>query len=504
MDKNIDAAGNFDNLQTVEEEFLGEPGGGKKEPGSRTPRKANLIEALFTFGFLIVVMSVSIIKFKLDPHIPMFVGVIAAAVMGLWLGYKWESLENAMIKGISQAMQSIIILAIIGMLIGVWIVSGVVPSMILYGLKLLSPQLFLPAAVLICSITSLATGTSWGTAGTMGVALMGIAVGLDIPLPLAAGAVISGAYFGDKMSPLSDTTNLAPAMAGTDVFTHVKAMIPTTVVAYLAALGLFAYMGMGYGGTETSLESIKLIQDGILSQFKVSPVLLIPPALVIVLVAMKMPAIPGIVIGLLTAAFLAPIYQGASLGDILKCAHYGYVSETGVEVIDTLFTKGGLEGMLFSISLTIIAMMFGGIMEETGQLETIVNAVLFRLKSYAGLIVSTEVTCLFSNITMPEQYISIVIPGRMYAQSYRERGLHPSQLSSTLEGMGTVSGALIPWNTCGAFMSNALGVPTALYFKYCFFNLFMPLVVAVFAFLKFNVRYMTEEEKARLAETGRC
>ena len=504
MDKSIDTAEKFDNIQTVAEEFLEKPGGIREKPGGRGPRKATLVEALFTFGFLIVVMSVSIVKFKLDPHIPMFVGVIAAAMMGLRLGYRWESIENAMIKGISQAMQSIIILAIIGMLIGVWIVSGVVPSMILYGLKLLSPKVFLPAAVLICSITSLATGTSWGTAGTMGVALMGIAVGLEIPLPLAAGAIISGAYFGDKMSPLSDTTNLAPAMAGTDVFTHVKAMLPSTVLAYAAALGIFAYMGMGYGGTETSLESIKLIEGGIMSQFKVSPVLLIPPALVIILVAMKMPAIPGIVIGLLSAAVLAPVYQGASLGDILQCAHYGYVSKTGVEVIDTLFTKGGLEGMLFSISLTIIAMMFGGIMEETGQLETVVNAVLSRVRSYMGLIVSTEATCLFSNLTMPEQYISIVIPGRMYAQAYRERGLHPSQLSSTLEGMGTVSGALIPWNTCGAFMSNALGVPTAIYFRYCFFNLFMPIAVAALAFLKFRVRYMTDEEKARLAETGRC
>ena len=504
MDKKLEGAEKFDAMQTVTQEFLEGPEGKKTGPKGRKPRKASLLEAAFTFGFLILVMSVSIIRFELDPHIPMFIGVIVAAVMGLYLGYTWESLENAMIKGISQAMQSIIILAIIGMLIGVWIVAGVVPSMILYGLDLLSPKVFLPAAVLICSITSLATGTSWGTAGTMGVALMGIAVGLEIPLPLAAGAVISGAYFGDKMSPLSDTTNLAPAMAGTDVFTHVKAMLPSTLVAYLGALGLFAYLGMSYGGTETSLESIKLIQGGILGQFKISPVLLIPPALVIVLVAMKMPAIPGIVIGLLSAAFLAPIYQGASLGDILKCAHYGYVSETGVEVIDTLFTKGGLEGMLFSISLTIIAMMFGGIMEETGQLETVVGAVLSRVKSEAGLIVSTEATCLFSNITMPEQYISIVVPGRMYAQAYREKGLHPSQLSNALEGMGTVSGALIPWNTCGAFMSNALGVPTAVYFKYCFFNLLMPLVVAAMAILKINIRRLAEEEKVRLAETGRC
>ena len=334
-------------------------------------RKATLVDAGISFGFLIFVMSVSLVKFKLDPHIPMFLGVMAAAVMGLRLGYSWSTLEKAMIRGISQAMQSIIILAIIGMLIGVWIVSGVVPSMILYGLDLISPKIFLPATLLICSITSVATGTSWGTAGTMGVALMGIAMGLEIPLPLAAGAIISGAYFGDKMSPLSDTTNLAPAMAGTDVFTHVKAMIPSTAVAYLIALVLFAYMGRNYGNTETSLESIQVIRDGILAQFRASPVLLIPPFLVVLLVAFKMPAIPGIVIGILSSALLAPLYQGASLGDILRCAHYGYVSKTGVEAVDTLFTKGGLDGMLFSISLTIIAMMFGGIMEETGQLETV-------------------------------------------------------------------------------------------------------------------------------------
>ena len=349
-------------------------------------RKATLVDAGISFGFLIFVMSVSLVKFKLDPHIPMFLGVMAAAVMGLRLGYSWSTLEKAMIRGISQAMQSIIILAIIGMLIGVWIVSGVVPSMILYGLDLISPKIFLPATLLICSITSVATGTSWGTAGTMGVALMGIAMGLEIPLPLAAGAIISGAYFGDKMSPLSDTTNLAPAMAGTDVFTHVKAMIPSTAAAYLIALALFAYMGRNYGNTETSLESIQVIRDGILAQFRASPVLLIPPFLVVLLVAFKMPAIPGIVIGILSSALLAPLYQGASLGDILRCAHYGYVSKTGVEAVDTLFTKGGLDGMLFSISLTIIAMMFGGIMEETGQLETVVKAILKRVRTYTGLV----------------------------------------------------------------------------------------------------------------------
>ena len=469
------------------------------------PRKATFGEAFITFGFLIVVMSVSIIKYEIDPHIPMFTGVIVAAVMGLYLGYKWETLEAAMIRGISQAMQSIIILAVIGMLVGVWILSGVVPTMIYYGLNVISPKAFLPAAVLICSITSLATGTSWGTAGTMGVALIGIATGLGIPLPLAAGAVISGAYFGDKMSPLSDTTNLAPAMAGTDVFTHVKAMLPSTIVTYVITLGIFTWLGQSYGSDTANLERIEIIQFGISKSFHLSPVLLLPPILVIGLVAMKVPAIPGIVIGILSAAALAPIYQdGITLGKILSCAHKGFVSETGIAELDRLFSAGGLEAMLFSISLTIIAMMFGGIMEETGQLEAVVRKVLSMVRGDGGLIIATEVTCLFSNATMPEQYLASGLPGRRYAETYRNRNLHPAQLSGTLESMGTVSGALIPWNTCGAYMASVLKVPTAVYFKYCYFNLLMPLVVAVMALLNICVRHMTEEEKARLAETGRC
>ncbi len=467
------------------------------------PRKATLTEAFITFAILIVVMAVGIIRFEVDPHIPMFCGVIAAAVMGLFIGYKWEALERAMIKGITQALQSVIILAIIGVLIGVWMVSGVVPSMIHYGLNILSPKIFLPAALLICSITSLATGTSWGTAGTMGVALIGIAHGLGIPLEIAAGAIISGAYFGDKMSPLSDTTNLAPAMAGTDVFTHVKFMMPSTAIAYAVSLAVFGIVGSRYGSSGASLESVKLIQDGILAQFKVSPLLLIPPIIVIAAIARKMPAIPGITLGILSAAVMAPLFQQATLGDLFSCAFDGYVSDTGTAVIDELLTKGGLMGMMFSISLTIIAMMFGGIVEETGQLEVIVNKIMGAFRSAAGLVFATELTCIFSNMTMPEQYISIVIPGRMYAKTYQEKGIHPKTLSNALEGAGTVSSALIPWNTCGVFLTAALGVATAQYWKWCVFNLSMPLVVLAMAFMGKGIAYMTEEERQTLAETGR-
>lgn len=453
--------------------------GMKPEEVKASPRKATLLEALLTFGLLILIMSVSIIKYEVDPHVPMFVGVILAALMALKIGYEWHVIENAMVKGITQALQSIIILAIIGILVGVWILSGVVPSMIYYGLKILNPSIFLVATVIIASITSLATGTSWGTAGTMGIALMGIAQGMGIPAPITAGAVISGAYFGDKMSPLSDTTNLAPAMAGTDVFTHVKAMVKPTAIAYILSLIIFGVFSAKFakGGADTT--AVVALQEGLKANFHINPILLLPPVIVIVSIAFKMPAIPGIVLGIISAALLGPIFQGANLGDIMSAGMGGYVSETGVEALDDLLTAGGLENMMYSISLTILAMMFGGIAEETGQLEAIVGVILKRVKSATGLVASTIITCFLSNATMPEQYISVVIPGRMYAPAYRDRGYHPKMLSSTLEAGGTISGALIPWNTCGVYMTTVLGVSTIHYLPYAYFNLLMPVAAII-------------------------
>jgi len=419
----------------------------------------------------------------MDPHIPMLFGAAFAAVMALRLGYSWQDIEQGMINGITQALQSVIILAIIGVLIGVWLLSGVVPSMIYYGLKIISPSIFLVATVIICSITSLATGTSWGTAGTIGIALMGVAQGLGIPAPIAAGAIISGAYFGDKMSPLSDTTNLAPAMAGTDVFTHAKFMIRSNSITYAITLIFFLVIGFKYAGSGADLSAIEQIQNGLQANFNISPILLLPPIVVIVLVAKKVPAIPGIFIGAVLGMIFAPIFQGANFGDILSASYSGYVSQTGIEAIDELLTAGGFQSMLYSISLTIIAMMFGGIMEKTGQLEVIVNALLRRVKSVGGLVALTAGTCVISNATMPEQYISIVVPGRMYSKAYREKGLHPKTLSNVLESSGTLTSPLIPWNTCGAFLKGVLGVSTTAYAKWAIMNYLTPIVVIILACL---------------------
>lgn len=454
-----------------------------KEKAKKSPRKPKLWEALLSFAVLIVIMAVGIVVFEQDPHVPMVIGTAFAACMALRLGYKWKDIETAMYDGIYNALQACIILIIIGMLIGVWLVSGVVPTMIYYGLMVMSPGIFLVATLIICSITSLATGTSWGTAGTIGIALMGVAVGLGIPAPIAAGAILSGAYFGDKMSPLSDTTNLAPAMAGTDVFTHAKFMIKSTLPVYMITIVVFLIIGLRFGGSNADMSSIELIKSGITDSFNISPILLLPPIMVIIFVALKMPAVPGIFLGIILGGILGIFTQGASLGDLLSCGFSGFVSETGSEAIDELLTAGGIEGMLFSVSLTIIAMTFGGVMEKTGQLEVIVSKLITLAKGTASLVTMTVITCFASNITMPEQYISIVVPGRMYASTYRKRGLHPKMLSNALESGGTTTGALVPWNTCGAFMTTTLGVATIEYLPYAVFNYLMPLACIIMTFL---------------------
>ncbi len=458
-------------------------------------RKPYLYEAVFTVLSLILIMSVSLIVFGTDPHIPLLVGVAIAALVAVRIGYKWSEIEIGMINGVTQTLQAVIILMIIGVLIGVWILAGVVPTMIYYGLSILSPKIFLPASVIICSIVSLATGTSWGTVGTIGIALIGISIGLNIPAPVAAGAILSGAYFGDKISPLSDTTNLAPAMAGTDVFTHIKFMLSSTSIAYGITLIFFTVYGLGFGG-EGTLDSVIEIKNGIDSIFTISPFLLIAPVLVITAIAFKVPAMPGIFVGIVAGAILAPIFQGASLGDILTAAYSGYESNSGIVSVDDLLSAGGLSNMMFSVSMAIIAMMFGGILETTGQMEVIVERLLKVVHSARGLIVLTVATCIGCNLVMAEQYISVVIPGRMYSSTYKKMGLHPKSLSNILEASGTVTGALVPWNTCGVFMAGILGVSTLEYMRWAVFNYTMPIVVIVltFTYSKFVIAKVDESD----------
>jgi len=442
-------------------------------------RKPYLWEALLSFGVLVAILAVSIIVFDVSIHVPMILGVAFAALMSLRLGYKYKDLEKGMFKGVLMAMQAILILIVVGTLIGIWILAGVVPTMIYYGLAILNPQFFLITALLICSITSLSTGTSWGTAGTVGVAFMGIAAGLGIPLPVAAGAVISGAYFGDKISPLSDTTNLSASIAGTDVITHIKWMIRQTSVAFILAIVFFLIMGFVYG-TNVDTQGADYLRYGLAENFNINPVLFLPPVAVIVAIAFKVPALPGIFIGVILGGIMGMIFQGADFGSIMQVGYSGFTANTGSEHLNTLLTRGGMARMFYSISLTIIAMCFGGIMDMSKQLDVVVEKMMQLFVRGKTSLASTAVaSTVLSNVVMPEQYISVILPNRMFSKAYRDRGYHPKMLASAVDGTGTLTSALIPWNTCGIFMFSILGVSAIQYAPYAIFNWSVPLIVII-------------------------
>jgi NhaC family Na+:H+ antiporter len=368
-----------------------------------------------------------------------------------------------------------------------------VPTLLYYGLKILSPKIFLPATVLICSVTSLATGTSWGTTGTIGIALIGIGKGLGFPLPIVAGAVLSGAYFGDKMSPLSDTTNLAPAMAGTDLYTHIRHMAYTTGVAYVLTLIIDGVIGFFYGGGAEDVETVNRILTVLDEQFIINPIMLIPPIIVMLLAIRKAPAIPGISMGVISAAILGVLFQGNGFEDFLGAAYGGYVSSTGVEAVDNLLTKGGFTSMLYAVSIVLCAMMFGGIMERTNQLKVIVDSILRKAQSAASLITATVLTALGANLALCDQYMAVVMAGRMYSQAYRERGLHPKNLSRAVEDSATVTACLVPWNSGGAYQSATLGVATLAYLPFAFFNWLSPLITLIYGWLGITIHKIEEK-----------
>ncbi|TFG97846.1 MAG: Na+/H+ antiporter NhaC, partial [Myxococcales bacterium] len=403
--------------------------------------------------------------------------------------------EEGITEGIALALRAILILMVVGMLIGTWILSGIVPLLIDTGLRLLSPGFFLLAACLVCAIVSTATGSSWTTAGTVGVALIGVGEGLGISPAMSAGAIVSGAYFGDKMSPLSDTTNLAPAVAGSELFEHIRYMVYTTVPALIIALALYAMLGWSAQGGSIDGSKVAAIRGVLAESFQLSPILLVAPALVIAVVALRVPALPALVGGALLGGVLALGFQGASLGQVLAVAYSGFEAHTGSAQVDELLTRGGLDSMMSTVALVLCALTFGGIMERTGSLRTLADAILKLAHSTGSLVLATVVSCIGTNIVAPDQYLSIIVPGRMYRETYEQRGLHPKLLSRTLEDAGTLSSPLLPWNTCGAFMSTALMVSSTAYFPYAFLNLLTPVIGVILAYTGFRIARLPEVVK---------
>ena len=468
-------------------------------------KKIRLGVALIPVLFLIVALSLTIGVFKLQPHIPLILAAAVAAIVATIYKHPWTEILDGMVHGITLAMSALLILIIVGTMIGTWISGGIVPAMIYYGLKVLSPGIFLVATLLICSIVSLGTGSSWSTAGTVGVALIGVGQGLSIPVPMVAGAIISGAYFGDKMSPLSDTTNLAPAVAGTDLFSHIRHMVYTTTPGYIIAIVLYGIIGTRFSGGVLDMQGVETIVATIKQHFFIHPVMLLPPLLVIVMVIKKIPPLPALLGGTILGGIFALLTQGQSLKDVIQVAQSGYVSETGVQMVDDLLSRGGLESMMQTVALIICALSFGGIMERTGMLEVLAKSLLKRVKRTGSLVATTIFSCIAMNAIASDQYIAIVVPGRMYKKAFDERKLHPKNLSRCLEDSGTLSSPLIPWNSCGAFMGATLGINPLLYLPYAFLNLTNPLVSLFYGYTGITMEKIEDDEvdKKEIQEKGK-
>ena len=414
---------------------------------------------------------------------------------------KWKNILKTISKNISSTTSAIIILLLIGSLTGTWLISGVVPAMIYYGLQILNPDFFLLASCIICAIVSLASGSSWSTIATIGIALIGIGQVLGISEGLIAGSIISGAYFGDKMSPLSDTTNLAAAMASSDLFSHIKYMMYTTIPSFVITLIIFFFIGLSIETTTT--QNVNELLISLNSKFNINIFLFLVPILVVALIIKKTPAIPALMAGVALGALFAILFQPQiikeiSQTDILNIKSYYKVIidsiasniqiNTENKLMNNLLNSGGMKGMLSTIWLVICAMSFGGAMQETGLLKRISEPVIQYAKTTGSLIATTSGTCIFFNLTTADQYLSIVVPGKMFEDSFKNKGLAPENLSRTLEDSGTVTSVLIPWNTCGAAQSAVLGVATLTYLPFCFFNLISPLMTMTYGFLKIKIK----------------
>jgi len=465
----------------------------------------SLIPIIVLIGLLVTAVTFFGDSSSSGPNqIALLLATGVAAVIGLKNGYTWHSMEKAIIHGISISLGAVLILLAVGSLIGTWLLSGTVPTMVYYGLKIIDPSWFYAATCLVCGIVAMSIGSSWTTAATVGVAFIGIAGGFDLSTSVTAGAVISGAYFGDKLSPLSETTNLAPAVAGSELFEHIRYMLWTTIPSITIALILFLIIGFNHSSTDMgNTDSIVSLTSTLENVYNISALNLIPLLILLVLAYKKMPAFPAVAIGAVIGAIWALIFQQdlilamaeegvestkAIIMVVWTAFFDGVVVETGNSEIDQLLSRGGMSGMLNTIWLVVTALSFGAILEHLGMLKKFVESILATAKSTGSLIASTVATCIGTNLITADQYMAIVMPGRMYKDEYKKRGLHPVLLSRTLEDSGTITSPLIPWNTCGAFMFGALALTSYDYIFYCFFNLINPVLAVAYGYMGFKIK----------------
>ncbi|AXR06325.1 Na+/H+ antiporter NhaC [Salinimonas sediminis] len=464
----------------------------------------SLLLALTPVFLTLIILGTQIFYFGVfEPHIPLAIGVALASLVGIYLGLTWEDIRAGIFKVIHVALPAVSVLIVVGMIIGIWIASGTVPTIIYYGLTLLSPEIFLAAAMVICAVVAVSLGTSWGSVGTVGLALMGIGEGFDIPMYWTAGAVVSGAFFGDKVSPLSDTTNLAPAVTGTDVFSHIKNMMATTIPAMLIAF--LIYLGVGFFVIDTqsvSFDKIEGITTALTDNFYISLWALLPAVVVMVLALRKLPPLPSLFVGVVVGGAFAMIAQGQSLQAVFDYANNGYSIETGISEIDSLLNRGGIQSMMWTISLVLIALAFGGALETTGCLKSIINSIKSKAKTFVSTQIAAVGTAFATNLVAGDPYLSVALPGRMFSPVYRGMGYSTLNLSRGVEEGGTLMSPLIPWNAGGAFVISALGLGISgdnlenlLYIPLAFACWTAPLIGILYAYFDWFSPKATEEER---------
>lgn len=480
----------------------------------RTIKLPSFLDALIPIIALVILLASAIILYGDEGtggpiQVALTMSMLVGGLIGLKNGHRWADMGKAAVDGISTAMGAIFILLAVGALVGTWSMAGTVATLVHYGVQFLSPNWYYLATALICAVLALSIGSAWTVAGTLGVGLIGIANALGVSPEITAGAVISGAYFGDKMSPLSETTNLAPAVAGTDLFTHIKGMLWTTVPSILIALVVFGVVG--YTGTYSAPLDLSVVLEAIESIFRIGLLTLIPLLVVLILSLRRVSAFATIIVGALVGGLMAVILQPdvvlafvndpslstpvAMFKGVWSAMATGFAIETGYEGLDSLFSRGGMASMLETVWLILSAMAFGGVMENAGLLARLVQPIVKWAKGDRRLLVATGLTSIGINVVAGDQYMAIVLPGRMYREIYQERGLAPETLSREIEDTGTVVSPLVPWNSCGAYMAATLGIATGAYLPFCFFNLVNVLLSFIYAILGFKIKHIKPEEK---------
>lgn len=461
-------------------------------------KKPNLAVALIPIIAMGLLLGIGYGIYKISPQVLLVSAAFITGCLGLFLRFSWQEMEKGIVDSIHKAMPAILIMLCVGILIGAWIASGTIPMVIYYGLKLISPKFFLVTACFVCSITSITTGTSWGTIGTLGVAFIGIAMGLGIPLGPAAGAIVAGAYFGDKMSPFSDVTNLAPVAAGSNLFDHIKHMLWSATPAWLLGLFIYFLVGLKYGAESVESETMILITQTLKTHFHFNIFLLLPMAIVFYFAATKKPTIPGMLLSSFVAGILAVIFQKASITEIATALNTGYQANTGVEQVDRLISRGGMMSMMETQLVAFTAFSFGGIMQSTGLLSVILEKVMKFADKVWSIVVTTIAASIVTALVTGSSYLSMIIPGELLAPVYKKKNLAAKNLSRIIEESGAIIVPLIPWSMAGVYITGTIGVSTYSYLPWAIMNYAAVVILAIFGLTKFTMAPKIRDDETQI------